>query len=288
MPARPPAWRLPARIGAGLLLAVGLGLLGSWWLGPGVPARYRDLPSAEGELPRSESPSRPNAPAPWAAVVVLGVGLAETATRAAIALPPEIGLAFSPYARRLGEWQAQAEAAGHEIWAELPMEPADPSRTDAGERALRPRQDEADRLATLDWILGRLSDPTGLVADPGAFAEQPEAFAPLARVMARRDLDFVELGGSRLQGVVGAGGARHAVADIRLDVEATPDAVDRTLGELSALARSRGGVIAHAYAHPSTLARLTAWVHRAADEGLRLVTVGEAITRSAANERDMQ
>ena len=58
-------------------------------------------------------------------------------------------------------------------------------------------------------------------------------------------------------------------------------------GELSALARSRGGVIAHAYAHPSTLARLAAWVHRAADEGLRLVTVGEAITRSAANERDI-
>jgi len=288
MAGRPPAWRLPARIGAGLLLALGLGSLAGWWFGTEAPARYRDLPSAEGELPRQPMEPASNVPVARVAIVILGVGLAEAATRAAMALPPEIGLAFSPYARRLGEWQAQAKAAGHEIWAELPLEPADPLRADAGERAVRPQQDEADRLAALEWILDRLPDSAGLVADPGAFARQPEAFAPLARAMAVRGLGFVELGSSRLQAVAAASGARHAVADIRLDAEPTPDAVDRALGELRELASRRGGVIAHAYAHPSTLARLAAWVHRAADERLRLVTVGEAITRSAGNESDVR
>lgn len=285
MPARPPLWRLPLLMSAGLLLALGSGLAAMAWLHAVSPAG-NGSPAAEGRLPPLPVPAESVASVPWVAVVVLGVGLAEASTQAALALPPAIGLAFSPYARRLDEWRAQAKAGGHELWVELPLEPADPSRADAGERVLRPRQDEAVRLAGLDWALGRLPDATGVVAAPGAFARQPSAFAPLARAMAARGLRFVELGGGQLQAVAADAGAGHALAEVALDAGAGPEAMDGALDELAGQADRRGGAVAHVYADPSTLARLAAWVHRVGDRGLRLVPLGEAVAKPAGNGSD--
>lgn len=257
------------------------------WLHAAGPAGDSGLPSAEGRLPPLPASAGGMAPVPWVAVVVRGVGLAEASTQAALALPPAIGLAFSPYARRLDEWRAQATAAGHELWVELPLEPADPSRADAGERALRPQQDEAVRLAGLDWALGRLPDAVGAVAAAGAFAaHQPSAFEPLARALATRGLRFVELDGRQLLDVVAASGAGYASAEVALDAGPAPEAMDRALDELAVQARRRGGAVAHVYADPSTLARLAAWVHRAGDRGLRLVPLGEAIAKPAGNGSD--
>lgn len=271
---------------AGLLLALGSGLMAMAWLHAAGPAVGGGQPSAEGRLPPLPAPTGSDAPVPWVTVVVRGVGLAEASTQAALALPSAIALAFSPYARRLDEWRAQAKSAGHELWVELPLEPADPSRADAGEHALRPQQDEAARLAGLDWALGRLPDAVGAVAAAGAFAYQPSAFAPLARVLAARGLRFVELGGRQLLDVVTASGVGHASAEVALDAGAAPEAIDRALDELAEQARRHGGAVAHVYADPSTLARLAAWVHRAGDRGLRLVPLGEATAKSAGNGSD--
>ncbi len=285
MSERPPLWRLPLLMAAGVLLVLGSGLAAMAWLRAAGPAIGGAQPSAEGRLPPLLVPAGSVAAVPWVAVIVRGVGLAEAPTQAALALPPAIALAFSPYARHLEEWRMQATAAGHELWVDLPLEPADPSLADAGERALRPQQDEAARLAGLDWALGGLPGAIGAVAAAGAFADQPSAFEPLARALAARGLRFVELGGRQLLNVVAASGAGHASAEVALDAGAVPEAMDRALDELAGQARRQGGAVAHVYADPWTLARLATWVHRARDRGLRLVPLGE-VAKPAGNGSD--
>jgi hypothetical protein len=61
---------------------------------------------------------------PRVAIVIGGLGLDPEVTRLAVeSLPPEVTLAFSPYAPRLQEWINRARERGHEVLLEVPMEP---------------------------------------------------------------------------------------------------------------------------------------------------------------------
>jgi hypothetical protein len=191
----------------GLVAVIGVQFL----QGPLVAVAYADLPAIEQPLPPPapvERP-RPGSPAvldptasrdegPWLGIVVVGLGLAREPTRAAIDLPAEIGLAFSPYAADLNRWLAEAVAAGHEVYLELPAEPADTALADAGPKALRVASDRAANRAVLDWVAGRGLGVVGLAIDAGGFAAEPEAFVAVARDISGLNLGLIQLGGAQL------------------------------------------------------------------------------------------
>ena len=62
-------------------------------------------------------------------------------------------------------------------------------------------------------------------------------------------------------------------ADIVLDADTTPSAIDARLDELAAIARERGSAIATGSAFPTTVDRVAAFARAAADRGIVLVPI---------------
>jgi hypothetical protein len=283
-------WRLPATLAVGLLVIVGGLSAANVMSDVAAPLVYREHPAVEaflnapngaarsiaaGDHTAQTGPSRIDAPR--VAIVVVGLGLAEASTRASIELPAAVGLAFSPYGADAIEWQRKARQAGHEILVELPLEPLDSARSDAGPRALTVDGEPSAKLEGLEWVLGRSVAPSGLVAAPGRFATQTEAFAPVAQMLADRRLGLIELGSEHLANVASAVGMAHASAVGPLDRELLPEAIDAALGSLEGAARHTGQAVAFAHPYPVTLARIAAWAESLGDRGLALVPPSRAL-----------
>lgn len=285
-----PAWRLPAFLGIGLLAVLG-GYLGARLaVAPSVPLTYVQPPPVSAAIAEAgvgmpvaaEAPVRTVATAvaealPSLTILVAGLGLAEAPTRAAIGLSAEIVLAFSPYAERTVEWQRSAAEAGHEVLVELPTEPSDSTRIDAGPQVIRVASAAADKVRSLEWVLERSVAPRGLLVSAGGFAAAPGALAPIIDQAAGRGLAVVETGGAYLADATAVAGVSHLSATGPLDRDPQPDAIDAALRGAEAAARRTGRAVAYLRPYPVSLARLAAWSASLDRTSIRLASLGNLL-----------
>jgi polysaccharide deacetylase 2 family uncharacterized protein YibQ len=211
------------------------------------------------------------------AIVIGGIGVAGQATAAALAdLPVAVTLAFAPYGSALQRTVAEARAAGHEILLQIPLEPYGYPQVDPGPHTLTTRASAADNLDNLHWLMGRLTTYVGAVNYMGArFTGEPAAMAPLLSELGRRGLLYLDDGSSPRSGSVAppAAAAPMLHADIVLDADTTPAAIDQRLDELAAIASRRGSAIATGSAFPATVDRVAAFAKAAAARGVVLVPI---------------
>jgi len=233
------------------------------------PSLAQSATEPAGERPARERFARPFDRAnsrPRVAVIVTGLGLAREATLRAIEdTPPEVTLAFSPYADNLAPLIEQARAKGHEILLAVPMEPADPRRRDAGPAALAATLTDEAARQRLAWMFGRVHSHVGIVGDLGdRFARDPIAMKPVLDELAARGLVYVANrleGGETATAVPTAGdGVPAAAISVWLDRELSGDAIDREIAEAEVQARRGGAVVVLAQPYPVTLARIAAWM----------------------------
>src|SRR5215469_16204715 len=127
----------------------------------------------QGPLPRIADDGRmpmnayapPSAPEsrPRIALVVSGLGISARETAAALDhLPPQVTLAFAPYADDVQRWVSEARRRGHEVLLEVPMEPFDFPESDPGPHTLRAGQEEDSNIQRLDWALSRFTGYAGV------------------------------------------------------------------------------------------------------------------------------
>jgi polysaccharide deacetylase 2 family uncharacterized protein YibQ len=218
-------------------------------------------------------------------VIVTGLGLARELSARALALPPAIGLSFSPYADRVADWQARARAAGHEALLDLPLQPLRFPADDGGPLMIPLAAPPAGQEAILARVLATGGGPSAVAAAAGAFAAEPERFAPLARVLHARGLGFVELGGSALEAVAGAARLAYAPALGRLEPVAKGGALDLGLDAAADKAREAGWAVAFVPAAPVSLDRLAGWVEALPAKGVTLVPPGTILAARAAAGR---
>jgi uncharacterized protein len=67
---------------------------------------------------------------------------------------------------------------------------------------------------------------------------------------------------------------RFGVAQVLIDAQATPDAIEKSLQRLVALARQQGSAIGMGTASGVTIAQVQAWSQKLAPQGITLVPVG--------------
>ncbi len=222
---------------------------------------------------------------PVVTILVVGLGLAEAATLAAIDLPAAAALAFSPYGDPGSAWRRMARAAGHEVLAEVPVEPADPAAADAGPRRLRPTDTFDSQREVLAWVLEqRPVAPSAIVMAAGSFARYPAALAPILGWLAGKGLDVVALGGPLPAAAGPAERVPHANAVGPIDGDLAPDAIDAALAGLELAARRSGRAIGYARSYPVSLHRIAAWASTLDRKGLRLAPLGQTLERLAAVE----
>jgi polysaccharide deacetylase 2 family uncharacterized protein YibQ len=211
------------------------------------------------------------------AIVIGGIGIAEEGTTAALGdLPGEVTLAFAPYGSALPRTLASARAAGHEILLQVPLEPYGYPQVDPGPHTLTTKASAAENLDNLHWLMGRLTTYVGAVNYMGArFSGEPAAMTPLLSELGKRGLLYLDDGSSPRRGgmLVPPGAAPVLRADVVLDADTTPSAIDARLDELAAVAHERGSAIATGSAFPTTVDRVAAFARAAADRGIVLVPI---------------
>ena len=241
---------------------------------------YGPLPriSAAGERPLAAyaRPSDVPADATRIAIVVGSLGIDKDSTAGAIAdLPGEVTLAFAPYDPRMTTDAAAAHAAGHELLLQIPMEPLNFPSINPGPNTLTTDASEDQNRGRLRWLLGRMTGYVGAVNYLGArFTADEQAMTPVLRELASRGLLYLDDGSSpRSATEVAAGRAPFLRADVVLDADATPDAIDAQLDNLLSIAKARGFAIATASAFPASVKEISAFAASAASKGIVLVPI---------------
>ena len=210
-------------------------------------------------------------------IVVVDLGLDAERLAQSVMLPGVIGLAHTPYAAHLADWQRHARFFGHEVMLELPLEPGDHPTSDLGPWALQPTASPELQVARLEQVLARSEAYLGLAAASEAFAPIPEAFAPIAAAIAGRGLGFIELGDDRLAEIAAASGLAYASAMGPIDAVPEAGAIDNALGLLEGAALRDGVAVGYVQSYPLTFDRLWHWSRTLDSKGISLVPVSQLL-----------
>lgn len=225
---------------------------------------------------------------PMIAIVIDDLGIDQPRSRAAIALPGPVTLAFLPYGHNLRPMSSEARAKGHELLVHLPMAPLDLG-VDPGPNALHKELGEAEIRRRLAWNLSRLEGYIGVNNHMGSrFTSDRASMAVVLEEIQRRGLVFMdsvtttETQGYRLAASMGI---PHAVRDVFLDHVIEPAAIRRQLERVEATARRQGYAIAIGHPHDDTLAVLREWIPRAKALGFQMVPLSAIIRRASRSAR---
>ncbi len=232
---------------------------------------------ADGTTPqRAYAAPAPDTAKPRIAIVVSGLGISAKATAAALAvLPPQVTLAFAPYASDVQRWVTEARREGHEVLLEVPMEPFDFPDSDPGPHTLRSGVGEDANTEKLAWALTRFTGYTGVTnLLGGRLLSDPDSLEPVLTYLARRGLLFYDNGAathSAAPDVASRSGVAFAQANATIDSIQTAMEIDRELSELETAARANGTASGAGFLYPVTLQRVAAWAQGLPGRGFVLV-----------------
>ncbi len=206
------------------------------------------------------------------ALIVGGLGLNTALTERAIdELPPEVSLAFAPYAKDLDFWTRKARKAGHEVLIELPMEGYGESSRALGAAALLSSRTPQENLQRLDWLLARFGGYFAATNYMGAkFSSDTEALTPILKKLGDAGVAYID----------DTGAARSAIAaapvtwtTVNRMIPPSPDdsgrrAVRRELSALETIAARDGAALGKTYAYSATLDEIIKWAETIDDKNL--------------------
>jgi uncharacterized protein len=207
------------------------------------------------------------------AVVIVDLGLKRDMTRRAIdTLPPEVTLAFSPYADNLPYLVRAARLKGHEVLLAVPMEPTGYPRNDPGERTLLTSNSAARNLGLLKWSMSRFPGYVGIIAQEGGrFLGSPEHLRPVLGEVKARGLIFVDASKAH------AGTADKLSAELGLPVanvttviddDPAPISITARLNAAAAEARAHGHAVVLGRPYPATIEAVKRWLASIRDRDL--------------------
>lgn len=243
-------------------------------------------PSDVFSRPVKAIPGKPNAP--QIAILVGGLGIGAASTSDAMRkLPGAVTFTFAPYGADIERQVARAQAEGHEVLLQVPMEPFDYPDNDPGPQTLLTSLDAAQNVDRLHWLMSRFQGYVGLINFMGArFVSSEQALAPVLREAAKRGLIYVDDGTSArslASQIAGANNLSFAKADITLDATPTAIDIDRALNRLETIARDRGTAVGYAGALPVSIERIAKWAKAAEGRGLQLVPISAVVAKAKSS-----
>jgi polysaccharide deacetylase 2 family uncharacterized protein YibQ len=247
----------------------------------------RGAPPSPAAVSRAPAWQRYAAPAPAiegrdrVAIVLDDMGLSQSRSDRAIALPRPVTLAILPYGNHLHGLVARARTAGHEVMLHLPMEP-NSAAADPGPDALLTGLPVAELDRRIAANLARMEGYVGVNNHMGSrFTASGRAMRRVMRALRGRQLLFLDsLTTARSTGyrLARKFGIPVVVRDIFLDNDRDPEQIRRQLALTAARARAFGQAVAIGHPYPETLDALESWLPGLADQGLVLVPISTLVT----------
>jgi polysaccharide deacetylase 2 family uncharacterized protein YibQ len=223
--------------------------------------------------------------APRVAVMIGGLGVNAEGTANAIArLPGAVSLGFAPYGGEVEREAAEAREAGHETLLQAPMEPFAYPADDPGPHTLRAAASDGENLDSLHWLMSRFTGYVGVVNYLGGkFTADAHVLSPVLAEIAARGLVYLDDGSSPrslARETASTLDLPLGTADVVIDANPAPEAIEAALIRLEALARSRGGAIGVAAALPASVERIARWSAGLEARGVALVPVSAMMARA--------
>ncbi len=227
---------------------------------------------------------------PRIALAIAGIGLSESLTLEAVTiLPPDVALIVSPYAADPGRTAAAARAAGFELLAGVPMEPANFPLNDPGPRALLTGATDAVNADRLAWALGRFTGYVGASSAIGGalrgerFAAMRMAFGHVQEELYARGLLYLD----PRPGEPDPPGVWGRSVDLILDEPGGVRVlIEERLARLEKIAAEHGSAVGLALQpSPTLLGAVTAWAAGLGERGAVLAPVSAVIRRPQETQR---
>lgn len=212
---------------------------------------------------------------PTIAIVMTGLGQNKSVTDAAMRLPENISLSFSPYARELTSWAHAARVSGHEILIDLPLEPSNFPASDPGPYGLLAGKGTVENGKRLDWIMSRTEGYIGFVTPLNeAFSGSDNAFKDMLERLEARGLMIAmshDPASTDTKKILDASKAAYTIADIVIDEELSAIAIQAKLQSLEQTASKRGFAVGMGQGYPLTVQQLALWTAQLEKDGFVLV-----------------
>ena len=249
--------------------------------------------AADGRMPMRvyARPFDPQETRSRVALILGGIGLRASLSEQAIqTLPPQLALAFNPYAVNPASLIEQARGRGFETLLALPMEPTGYPMNDPGHRALLTGLPAGENAQRLEWLLSRYPGHVGAVGALGQmrgerFAAMTEPYAQMQLALAARGLLYFDA----RPGVPNPQRSWGLTVDVVLDEPPTRGEIDRRLSQLERLARERGSALGYlGEVTPVALERVSAWLAGLETRGLVLAPVTAVMRRPDTAAATMQ
>jgi len=216
---------------------------------------------------------------PIISIVINGLGMSSKSTEQALnTLPPEVTLAFLPYATSVRDLIAKARLKGHEVMLALPMEPLRYPQQDPGPYTLLSTLSTEENVRRLQWLLEQGKEYVGVTNLMGSkLLSEESALKPLFNILKARGLIFLEnhsLSSSKASQVAAAlKDDLYLNATISLDTEASRLAIGQQLERLEQTAKVHGYAIGVGVGYEVTLKQIKEWAQTLKGKGITLVPI---------------
>ncbi|WP_342640566.1 divergent polysaccharide deacetylase family protein [Rhodoligotrophos ferricapiens] len=235
-------------------------------------SRYGPLPRATADNTPLSAYARPlsqaqaGASLPKIAFIIGDLGRDPRGSATAVnLLPADVTLAVSANSPHAQAWLNEARAEGHEVLLQTGSEPGDGLASPAAGGHLILSTTRSTPIEKLHWQMSRAVGYFGIASTlhSTARADIPE-LASIFHDLRTRGLGYFELGGpgTAVQNIAQAAGLHYAEADLVIDAQPSPAAIEASLNRLVEIARVQGIAIGSGSASQMTVEQLSRWLER--------------------------
>ena len=249
---------------------------------PAAASREKRTTATRAFQRSADTPQRPRI-----AIVIDDMGFDRVNSARALRLPPQVTLAYLPFAPQVATQVRRARLKGHPVILHLPME-APVHGGKPGINVLSVASTPAKLRRQLGDIFGRFGGYTGVNNHMGSTFTQDRAKMDIVMSeLKKRGLFFLD---SRTSGrSVGASaaadaGIAYAERDVFLDHEADPEKIRARMYETERIARATGQAIAIGHPRTATMNAIAPWLAGIREKGFDLVRLDTLLKRDDRNK----
>lgn len=214
---------------------------------------------------------------PMIAIVVSGLGVNKSVAESALSLPETVTLSFSPYTHDMENWATASRAAGHEMMIDLPLELSSYPASDPGPYGLLVANDPTENSRRMAWLMTRFAGYVGfLMPQNEGFSSNDTAFKAMLKSIDDHGLMIVidhEPAMDATKATIRESRVAHVTADVLIDEELSPDAIQARLQSLQQAAKEHGYAVGIAQPYPISIQQISLWSAKLAQAGFVLVPV---------------
>ena len=209
-------------------------------------------------------------------MIIGGIGLSKSETKAALALKAEVTLGLSPYASDINKLSNDAASLGHEILINIPLEPINYPDDNPGPLGLIGDLPDDENIKRLQFILSIANNSGIYSVDNEKFSRSVVITRQILDLLAKQNKIFlydIDNGNNYLRQISEREGFKLLLNDAIIDSELSEEKINNKLSHLEEMAMKHGNAIGYGTTYPITIKAVDRWISTLENKGILLVPI---------------